>query len=330
MQQMLRWVGEYGAFVVFFGVLVESLGLPIPAMVVLVVAGAIAAAGQASVVVLMMATILACLLGDGVWYFAGRLYGGPVLRLLCRISISPDSCVRQTESFFSRWGVRTLLFSKFVPGLATIAPPLAGAMRIAPARFVVFSALGSTLYGGVFIGLGMAFHSQLEIIVAGLVRLGALATYGLTGLFLCYLVYRWWDRRQFMRALRMARITVDELEALRRDGGQPVILDVRSNASRQIDARWIPGARFIDLEGASEALMGVPPETEVVVYCSCPNEASAARVARELHRRGYRRVRPLAGGLDAWAEAGLALERARVEEVVENAGASLDMGRSVG
>jgi membrane protein DedA with SNARE-associated domain/rhodanese-related sulfurtransferase len=329
MQDLLRWTGEYGVLLVFVGVLLESLGLPIPAMMLLIVAGAIAATGQISALVVMLATILACLLGEGVWFLAGRRYGGPVLRILCRISISPDSCVRQTESFFTRWGVRTLLVAKFVPGLATIAPPLAGALRVAPARFVGYAGLGATLYGGVFVGLGVAFHTQLEIVGASLARLGALAAYGLAGLFVCFLAYKWWDRRRFMLALRMARITVAELDALRRDGLQPVILDVRSDASRQIDPRWIPGARFVDLQGASEALADVSLETEVVVYCSCPNEASAARVARELHRRGFRRVRPLAGGLEAWAESGLALERAGAGEIAESVEAPLDIGRSV-
>ncbi len=315
MQEILRWVGEYGTLVVFAGVLLESLGLPVPSMLLLIVAGAVVSTGQIPFLFVMLATILACLLGEGVWFLAGRRYGGQVLRMLCRISISPDSCVRQTEGFFTRWGVRTLIVAKFVPGLATIAPPLAGAMRVTPSSFLGYAGLGALLYGGVFVGLGMAFHTQLEIIAANLVRFGSLAAYGLAGLFLCYLAYKWWDRRRFMLALRMARITVAELDALRRDGRQPVILDVRSDASRQIDARWIPGARFVDLQGASEALVDVPMESEVVVYCSCPNEASAARVARELHRRGFHRVRPLAGGLEAWAEAGLALERAQALSV---------------
>lgn len=314
MQDMLRWIGEYGELVVFVGVLLESLGLPIPSMMLLIVAGAVAATGQVSGAVVLLATVVACVLGEGAWFLAGRRYGGSVLRTLCRISISPDSCVRQTEGFFTRWGVRTLLVAKFVPGLGTIAPPLAGALRIAPLQFVAYTALGALLYGAVFLGLGMAFHAQIESLVANLARLGVVAAYLVGALFLCFLAYRWWERRRFMLALRMARISVDELDALRRAGAQPVILDVRSAASRQIDARWIPGAHFVDLQGAGEVLTGVPLQSEVVVYCSCPNEASAARVARELHRRGFVRVRPLAGGLEAWAEAGMALERAIAEE----------------
>jgi len=326
MHDMLRWMDEYGTLVVFAGVLLESLGLPLPAMMLLVVAGAFVATGQISALAVLLATVLACLLGEGAWYLAGRRYGGPVLRTLCRISISPDSCVRQTESVFTRWGARTLLVAKFVPGLATIAPPLAGALRITPARFVVYAGLGAALYGAVFVGLGAIFHAQIEVIGANLARLGTIALYALGGLFLCLLAYRWWERRRFMLALRMARITVAELDALRRAGAQPVILDVRSVASRQIDARWIPGARFVDLQDAGEILAGVPLGTEVVVYCSCPNEASAARVARELHRRGFVRVRPLTGGLEAWAEAGLAIERAPAGESLEPLEAALGVG----
>ena len=310
MQELIRLTSQYGLLLVFSGVLLETIGIPLPAMPLLIVAGALAAGGSLPVAGICGAALLAVLLGDVVWYLAGRRFGHHVLKTLCRISLSPDSCVRQTETLYERWGGRMLLVAKFVPGLSTVAPPLAGAMRLGPAPFLAYAGAGALLWIGVSVGAGALLHAQIEEAGQYLARFGAAAVLAVAVAFGLFLAFKWWERRRFYRALRMARISVEELRRLVHGGRDPVILDVRSEAARRIDPRRIPGARAVDLENAAGHLVDVPKTSEIVVYCTCPSEASAARVARLLMDHGYRRVRPLAGGLDAWAAAGHALDGA--------------------
>ncbi len=304
MQELIHLTNHYGLLLVFAAVLLETVGIPLPAMPLLIVAGALAAGGTLSFAAIAAVALLAVLLGDVAWFMAGRRYGSQVLRVLCRISLSPDSCVRQTETLYEHWGARMLLAAKFVPGLSTIAPPLAGAMRLAPAAFVLYAGAGALIWIGVSLALGAALHEQIELAGDYLARFGVLAVYALGVAFALFLFFKWWERRRFYRALRMARISVDELLRLVQGPDKPVILDVRSGAARRIDPRRIPGARPVDMDNAAQHLQGVPRDGQIVVYCTCPSEASAARVARLLMDHGYRRVRPLAGGLDAWVDAG--------------------------
>jgi membrane protein DedA with SNARE-associated domain/rhodanese-related sulfurtransferase len=308
MQELIRLTNQYGLLLIFAAVLLESLGLPLPAMPLLIVAGALAAAGSVSPAEVAAVALIGVLLGDIAWYFAGRRFGNRVLKTLCRISLSPDSCVRQTETIYARWGGSMLLIARFVPGLSTIAPPLAGAMRLPRLQFLGYSGAGALLWIVVSLGIGMVFQSQIELAVHALEHYGGLALLGILCAFCLFLAFKWWERRRFFNALRMARITVHELDRLVSSGADPVILDVRSAAARRLDGRKIPGARPIDLEAPYEQLQGVNKANEIVVYCSCPSEASAAGVARLLMDHGFRRVRPLAGGIDAWIAAGLALE----------------------
>lgn len=326
MHDLIRLVGQYGLQLVFASVLLESLGLPLPAMPVLIVAGALSASGALSPGAAFVVAIVASVAGDLAWYLLGRRYGSAVLKTLCRISLSPDSCVRQTESFYSRWGARTLLVAKFVPGLSTVAPPLAGAMRLAFRPFALYSTGGAVIWVGVGMLVGAVFSAQIEDVGRYVARLGTAAVYLALASFAVFLVVKWWERRRLYRSLRMARISVDELHRLierTRAAGTPapdrasapaalapsvVILDVRSEAARKLDGRRIPGARPVDIDAPQAFLRDVAPQTEVVVYCTCPSEASAAKVARMLMRNGFTRVRPLEGGLDAWLAAGHVVE----------------------
>jgi membrane protein DedA with SNARE-associated domain/rhodanese-related sulfurtransferase len=302
MQTIASLAAQYGLPLVFLSVLLESLGVPIPAMPVLIVAGALCAASTMSLPGVVVLALIACVAGDMVWFSVGRAYGGKVLKLLCRISLSPDSCVRQTENFYDRWGSRTLLFAKFIPGLATVAPPLAGAAKLPRHVFVLFDLAGSLIWIAVSLAIGAVFSSQIDRVGALLTRLGTMAFFVLGALLAAFLAFKWWERRRLYRTLRMARISAEELRRLMLDGHKPVILDVRSESARKLDTREIPGALPVDVTQPALALAGLPPGTEVVVFCTCPNEASAARVARALMDLGFRRVRPLAGGLDAWYE----------------------------
>ncbi len=305
---MFDLITRHGLALIFANVLLEQLGVPLPAIPTLIVAGALAADGTLSAPAVFGVAFAASMIGDSAWYIAGRQYGRRIMTTLCRTSLSPDSCVRQTENHFERWGGLTLALGKFIPGLATIAPPLAGAMRIPWRSFLLLNGAGTALWAAAPIALGMLFHAQIERLVGRLQDLGAMALQAVGALLAVYVAFKWWERRRFYKMLRMARINAEELRHLMDSGKQPVIIDVRSRAERELDPRSIPGARAFEVEELEKLIGSLPVDRDVIFYCSCPNEASAARAARRLIDRGYTRARPLRGGLDAWIAAGYAIE----------------------
>ncbi|HEY3074284.1 MAG TPA: DedA family protein/thiosulfate sulfurtransferase GlpE [Burkholderiales bacterium] len=308
MPDVTQLVAQYGLTLVFINVLVEQVGLPVPAVPTLVIAGALAAAGELSAAAVFGVAVLACFIGDGLWFAGGRIYGRRVMSLLCRVSLSPDSCVRQSEYHFERWGKAALVISKFVPGLSTVTPPLAGAMRMGWPSFVLLNGIGIALWAGLPIGAGMLFHDQIGRLIERLESYGTVAIVLVGALLAAYVAFKWWERRRFYRALRLARITVEELRKLIEGGKQPVVVDVRSQVARKADARFIPGALVMDAAELDARLRQLPKDRDIVFYCTCPNEASAAQVAKKLIELGYTRVRPLQGGLDAWLAAGHEVE----------------------
>ena len=308
MRESTRLIAQYGLLLVFGNVLIEQIGLPVPAVPTLVVAGALAADGSLSAWAIFAAAFAACTLGDLAWYAAGRVYGRRVMRLLCRISLSPDSCVRQTETHFERWGGSALVLAKFIPGLSAIAPPLAGATRLPWPTFLALNSAGVAIWAGASIGAGILFHAQIDGLLSRMEGLGSWAFATVAVLLSCYVAFKWWERRRLHEILRVARITAGELNKLIESGKKPVVVDVRSPSARSGDPRFVPGALAMDLAEVEKSLDRLPIEREVVFYCSCPNEASAAYVAKRLMDLGYTRVRPLHGGIDAWIAAGYAVE----------------------
>jgi len=306
---MNRLIAQYGLALVFANVLLEQIGLPIPAIPALVVAGVLAAEGKLSAWAIFGVAFVACMIGDGLWYVAGRRWGRRVMKLLCRMSLSPDTCVRQTEVRFERWGGLTLVLSKFIPGLSTIAPPLAGAMRLGWPSFLLLNGLGAAIWAGAAIVAGTVFHAQISDLILRLEELGTVAIEIIGVLLGGYIALKWWERRRFYKMLRIARIGVDELRALMDGGKDPVVVDVRSPGIRDLDPRFIPGALAMDIAEAEKRLEQLPADREIIFYCTCPNEASAALVAKKLLGLGYTRVRPLHGGLDAWIAAGYDVEQ---------------------
>ena len=288
--------------------LLEQLGAPVPALPVLLLAGAKGAGDWFYLGYALVLAILASAIGDLAWFWAGRRYGHRVLRLICRLTLSPDTCVRQTETVYERRGATAIVIAKFVPGLATVAPPLAGALRLGVWRFLWFDCVGAALYYGAGLALGLAFHTQIHWLVEQVEGFGAYAILVLVGVLALYIAYRWWDRQRFVASLRAGRIEVTELSEMMSRGDDPLVLDVRSRTHRELDGRRIPGARGVDLDDLEGTLAGVPRDREVVVYCACPNEVTAVKVAMQLRDRGFRRVRPLTGGVEAWASAGLRVE----------------------
>jgi len=297
-------IAEQGLLLVFANVLLQQLGVPIPAEPTLVVAGSLAARGLLPLPGLVGVTWLAVLIADSTWYWMGRRYGNQVLRIVCRLALSPDSCVRTTEQTFARWGLKSLAVAKFIPGFSMVAPPLAGAMRVRWGSFLLFDLMAAVLWSSVGIGAGLIFYRQVDRVLAALAGLGGWAPIVGVILLAAFVGGKWVQRRRFYRSLRMARISVNELKRLIDLGANPVVFDVRTATARQRDPQRIPGALAFDPSQMDAVAAELPDEREVILYCSCPSEASAASIARLLMDRGVRSVRPLAGGLQAWIDAG--------------------------
>jgi membrane protein DedA with SNARE-associated domain/rhodanese-related sulfurtransferase len=298
--QTSQFLVSHGLACLFLVILVEQLGLPMPAMPWLLAAGALSATGKLGPVLAILVVVTACLLGDSFWFYLGRRHGAQVLGWLCRISFEPDSCVRRTQNMFTRYGLRGLLVAKFVPGLNTVASPLAGLTGVPFARFVFADAVGSLAYAGCGIGLGYLFSGQLAQIGAALARLGSNALTLLVGLAVLYAAYKYWQRLRLLRELRILRITVGELRQQLESGEPPVILDLRSAAELNLDPAMIRGAIHLEADRLAGYANDMPRDRDIVVYCSCPNEVTSARAARLLQKKGFTRIRPLRGGIDAW------------------------------
>ena len=269
---MMTFLARYGALTVFSTVLFEHIGLPIPAVPVLLAAGALIAAGHMSWSVVIFSALAAALLGDLGWYEVGKRHGAKVLGTLCRISMEPDTCVRRTENTFVRYGVKTLTASKFIPGFNRIAPPLAGIFNVPLHRFILFDGLGAFLYSGIFVVLGYFFHAQIDVLLIHLAHFGKSAGLVVLGLLALYIFYKYGQRQWTIRQLRIARITPEELGKKIAAGTPPVIIDLRSALEIAALPYLIPGAIHILPEKIDERCGEIPRGREIVVYCSCPTK----------------------------------------------------------
>ncbi len=302
MNETLEFVVRHGAAVLFVAVFIEQMGVPLPAAPWLLAAGALSGAGKMSWFVSLLAAGLGSLLADLIWYYLGRRYGNSVLGVICRISLEPDTCVRRTQNLFTRFGMRGLVVAKFVPGLSTLAPPLAGSTGVTFHRFLFFDSLSGLLYGGCYVLLGVIFSRQLDQVITALGSIGGNALGVVAAFVAAYLGYKFYRRHRLLKELRMARITVDELHEMQEAGGQPLILDLRSLDELQSDPSLIRGARHTTMADVERWVQEIPRDRDIVLYCSCPNEVTSAKVALQLRRKGITRVRPLLGGIDAWRE----------------------------
>ncbi len=268
MEQLTALLTQYGFLLVFVNVFLVQAGAPVPAVPTLLVAGALAVSGRLSLAMIILVSVAASLLGDLIWYVAGRIYGLRVLQLLCRISISPDSCVRQTESRFMRWGAPSLIFAKFIPGFATVAPPLAGALRIGLGPFLAYSAISAALWSGLAAGAGMLFYRQIDWALAKLTAMGVYALVLIITALILFVAVKWWERRRFFKVLRMARVSVAELYRMIQEGLAPVVVDVRSASAREIDPRRVPGSIAVDIANLDAHVAELPPDREIILYCT--------------------------------------------------------------
>jgi rhodanese-related sulfurtransferase len=229
---------------------------------------------------------------------------------MCRLSLSPDSCVRQTENIYERWGAPSLVVAKFVPGFAAVATSMAGMVRTRLSSFALFDTIGALLWSTVAVALGWTFRNAVGDVLAVLAEAGHWGLIALIVALALFIAVKALQRYQLIRSLRMSRVSVDELNDLLAEGAPPLIVDVRSLSSQKRGR--IPGAVWIDSHAFDESLRarGLNDRVgqDVIVYCDCPNEASAAAVAKKLMRVGFKRVRPLGGGIDAWIEKGYSVE----------------------
>jgi len=316
MQQALDFLLHHIEMVLFLTVLAEQAGVPIPAIPVLLAAGAVAGDGQANLSVLTGLSVVACLLGDMVWFELGRHRGRQALSLLCRISLEPDACVRRTENLFITHGIRALILAKFIPGLSTLAPALAGLFKVSLGRFFFFNGVGSLLWSASFLLLGYVFSDQIGYIGELAMQFGTTAVSIFAVSLGGYLLYKYLHRQKLLRELRVARITPTELKQLMDDGHQSVVVDLRDILNHMADPYTIPGALRISPEQLEQRHHDIPRDRDVILFCACPNEATAAKMALMLKRKGVTRVRPLLGGIDGWRELEYPLEKVVSKEDV--------------
>jgi membrane protein DedA with SNARE-associated domain/rhodanese-related sulfurtransferase len=303
MDLLLHVIEAYGLWVVFVCVLLDQGGLPVPSYPPMIATAALAVDnGNALWPILLVAT-LAALLADLLWFAGGRRFGASLLRLMCKLSLSADSCVGLTRRIYGRWGPPSLIVSKYVPGFAAVATTLAGETGIALRRFALYDGIGSLLWAGGAVALGAIFHEAVEAVLLELDNLGHYALILVLAAIALFVVVKWWQRHRFMMEIRMERISALELDALLRSGAPVSVLDVRGT-ERRMQSGWIPGS--IDVPDVTQ--LQLDPDAEVIVYCDCPNDASAAVAAARLKAQGLTHVRPLAGGVGAWRALGLPLD----------------------
>jgi len=298
----------YGYLLLFGWVLVEQLGVPLPATPVLLAAGALSAEHDMNYALAFAASVVAAVVADTVWFMVGQRYGHHVLNLLCKMSLEPTVCVRKTQNSFGNRGDMTLLFAKFVPGLATMAPPIAGQNGMALGRFLFFDGLGSVLWVGALLTGGRLFGDALKrdpSLLDWVGRFsGALLVLGIVGFFVTRVV----RQRSFIKKLEKARLEPEELKR-QLDAGEPVfIVDLRHPLELVPEPYTLPGALHVSPEALSKRLGEIPRDRDVVLYCTCPNEATAAKTAMTLHKAGISRVRPLRGGFDEWKRLGYPMD----------------------
>jgi len=313
MQNIITAVDHYGPLIVFLNALISSAGLPLPILPTLLTAAALAGQNRYQLTEIVLAGVGGALIADLVQYWCGLRYGQRFLGLLCKVSVSPDFCVRRTEEVFSKVGPWSLLFAKFLPGLSLISVAMSGVTKVSLLAFVVLDGIGALLIVTASVSLGLIFRDAITDVLHTLADFGKYGVMVVVAAVGLYMLMRWWRRRLFIRQLRMDRITIAELRKLIDEGEHLIILDVRPKEVRA-QAGIIPGAIGAHPAEFDAVVMSYPRGLEIVVYCACPNEESAATAARHLRQAGFKKIRPLLGGIDAWVAAGHPVERASHDE----------------
>jgi len=268
MNETIQFLIRHGYTLLFFWILFEQLGLPIPAAPLLIAAGVLAGIGQLNFALVFGVSVVASLLSDHFWYQIGRYRGSKVLSLLCRISLDPDSCVRKTKEIFARHGARSLLVAKFIPGMTAVAPPLAGIFHMRPLRFLLFNGLGAFFWVGIFISVGYLFSHQIEHLAADTSGMGPWIGLIVPGCLAAYIAWKYIQRRRFLHQLAIVRITPEEVKQ-RLDAGEALlILDMRDALEFEIEPYTLPGAFQLPIEQLDEKHHEIPRDRDIILYCT--------------------------------------------------------------
>jgi membrane protein DedA with SNARE-associated domain len=268
MIEILDFVTRHGHPLLFAWVLVDQGGIPLPAVPLLLVVGALAGAGRLSLPVALGATVAGCLAADLLWYTFGRRRGARALGFLCRMTLSPDTCVRRVEDLFIAYGLRSFLIAKFLPGLNPLAAALSGVVKVHPGRFVASSAASAVAWSAVWVGLGYLFTDVIEQVAAQVSRLGRASALAAAGLLGVYVGVKYLERRRFLRGLRTARISPDELKRRLDDGRETFIVDLRTTLDVQATPYVIPGALRISPDDLDHRHHEIPRGVDIVLYCT--------------------------------------------------------------
>jgi len=285
-------------WVVFLNVLLQQIGLPVPAVPTLLLAGSLIV-GSGHFASVLAAAIVASVLADWVWYRAGRAFGYRVLSGLCKLSINPGSCVSQTEARFVRWGLGSLVFAKFIPGFSTVAPPIAGSLRMRQPGFLLAATTGAALWAGLALGAGWLLRNEVSATIAALDRHSGSALILVAVTFALWLGWKLWQKFRFRQLSAIPHITPVELVAAMESDRHPLVLDLRGQ-SMIAETGPIAGATVAEHDRLLDAVGKWPKDQPIVTLCACPEDAGAIQAARQLLNAGFLSVRPLKGGYEAW------------------------------
>ncbi len=263
---ILGFIERHGYALLFLWVLAEQSAIPLPSAPLLLAAGALIHAGRLQVVPAILCCLIAALVADTIWFALGRKRGRQVLRLVCRLSLEPDSCVRQTEKAFLKYGMSSLLVSKFIPGLNAVAAPLAGHSRSSYLRFALYDGAGALIWSGAYLAVGYLFSQQLEMMIGYAARMGSNLFLLAAALFAGWIGWKLVQRRRFLRQLEVARITPAELQQRLTAGEDLFIVDLRSGLAEE--AALIPGALRMSPEEVAGRGVEIPRDREIILFCS--------------------------------------------------------------
>ena len=315
---------HYAYLIIFLWVLAEQIGIPIPSIPLLLTAGTLSATHRVSHLLAVLAVLGGCAIADSMWFLLGRRYGNSVLKLLCRLSFEASTCVTKTEGYFTRRGPVTLLFAKFVPGLSTVAPPIAGQSGMTYSKFLLFDLAGSLIWAESYLLAGRFFGDLAKKSAPFFHWLGHFAFAIFVLMVLGFLAHRVFKQRKFLQQVRDLRLEPEELKTMLDNAAEsgstpPFIVDLRHPLDYLPDPRVLPGALRIGPNELKQHSEIIPRDRDVILYCTCPSEETSAKLALQLHKLGIYRVRPLRGGFDGWKEAGYPL----VDYVTETPGADV-------
>jgi len=312
---LLSQLSRHGSLLLFAVVLLESVGFPIPAALALMMAGGAIARGSFHGPSTILGAVSALMLGDTLMFFMGRFTGWWLLGLLCRLSLNPESCILRAADAFYRRGRLLLVFAKFVPGINTMAPPMAGSMNMRPIQFFLLDLAGATLYVGAYLTAGFLFSDALDAVTRLYRAFSGIANWTLLAIVVGYVVFRAavWVKSRPSRAVRFAT----PLEVARASAaGEIAIYDVRSHGYYDPKATRIQGSVRLEPNALHQHAGALPRDTPIYLYCSCVREATSARVAQVLLDRGLQTV-VIKGGLRAWKKAGLPMEAVPPDQVAQ-------------